>query len=96
MPTPRAPLSEGAALRQIKWDTAPLNFPSNSLKTKKSAPNKVGHFCGHRTSRGTSIKQARVSLATSHSSPATVGFYSTIRMNRNRYISMKTKEGCHF
>jgi hypothetical protein len=64
---------------QKKWDTVPLNFAPISLKTNAAPTNKVGHF-----SR----------LAASHSSLATFDFYSTMKMNRNRCISMKINDRC--
>jgi hypothetical protein len=37
-------LQTARAMLEIKWDTVPLDFARKPLKTKKSAPQQVGHF----------------------------------------------------
>jgi hypothetical protein len=42
--TSALPVAIAPSLFEIKWDTVPLNFPRNWLKTKETDPHKVGHF----------------------------------------------------
>jgi hypothetical protein len=85
---------------QIKWDSVSLNFGSNSLKTNKSHIKQVGHFFDDRirTIIPSEHRAPRdlASLAARHSSLAAGHFYSTMKMNRNRYNSMKTNARCTF
>jgi hypothetical protein len=66
---------------KIKRDTVLLSLAVKSLRGKKVTPEQVGHF---------------LTLTASRSPRATAHFYSTMKMNRNRYISMKTNVRCHF